>query len=171
MSTHPNSTHPERTEEKAVFAMGCFWKPQAIFDELPGVTATRVGYAGGHAHNPSYEQVCTKTTGHAEIVEITFDPAQISYEALLKMFWENHDPTQVNRQGPDVGDQYRTAIFPQSPAQEEAARAAIAAEDASGRHPAPVATRIERGEVWPAEDYHQHYVRKRSKSPLSRLFG
>lgn len=159
------------TEQKAVFAMGCFWKPQALFDDLPGVTATHVGYAGGSTPNPTYEQVCAKTTGHAEVVEVTFDADQTRFEDLLAVFWESHDPTQVNRQGPDVGDQYRTAIFPQSAEQEAIARAAIAAEDASGRHGGPVATRIEQGQVWPAEDYHQHYVKKRRQGPLGRLFG
>jgi len=144
--------------EKAVFAAGCFWGVEAAFRRLPGVVATRVGYAGGSVAEPSYEAVCTGNTGHAEAVEITFKPEEIAYEALLDRFWTCHDPTQIDRQGPDVGSQYRSAIFFASPAQEKAARAAKAALQAAR----PVATEITPlSAFYEAEDYHQNYFGKR----------
>ncbi len=145
----------------ATFAAGCFWGVEQAFRETGGVIATEVGYTGGHKSEPTYEEVCRKGTGHAEAVRITFDPTVVSYETLLEKFWAIHDPTQVNRQGPDVGDQYRTGIFTHSDEQAAAAKASKAAEDASGRHGRPVATVIEpAGEWWKAEDYHQQYFEK-----------
>ncbi|MEM8773092.1 MAG: peptide-methionine (S)-S-oxide reductase MsrA [Pseudomonadota bacterium] len=150
------------TEETATFAAGCFWGVEQAFREQLGVSSTEVGYIGGHTQNPTYEEVCRKSTGHAEAVRLTFDPAKVSYNDLLSMFWKLHDPTQVNRQGPDVGDQYRTAIFTHSDEQAELAQASKAAESASGRHSRPIATTIEpAGDWWRAEDYHQQYFEKR----------
>lgn len=148
--------------ELATFAAGCFWGVEQAFRETEGVIATEVGYTGGHKNNPTYEEVCRKGTGHAEAVRATFDPAIISYEKLLDVFWTIHDPTQVNRQGPDVGMQYRTAIFTHSDEQAAVAAASRAAEDASGRHARPIATTIEpAGKWWKAEEYHQQYFEKR----------
>ncbi len=147
--------------ETAVFAAGCFWGVEQVFRDTEGVSATEVGYTGGQKDNPTYREVCAKTTGHAEAVKVEFDPATVSYEKLLEIFWASHDPTQVNRQGPDVGDQYRTAIFTLNDAQREAALSSLAAEDASGRHPRPIATKVEPlGPWWKAEEYHQQYFEK-----------
>jgi peptide-methionine (S)-S-oxide reductase len=146
--------------EKATFAAGCFWGVEADFRRTPGVTGTRVGYTGGRTENPSYEEVCSHTTGHAEAVEVTFDPEQVSYEQLLDIFWNAHDPTQLNRQGWDVGDQYRSAIFFHSPEQEEAALRTKAEVQARTR--GNVVTLIEPAPVfYEAEDYHQQYLEKR----------
>ncbi|HTM55144.1 MAG TPA: peptide-methionine (S)-S-oxide reductase MsrA [Pirellulales bacterium] len=148
--------------EKATFAAGCFWGVEAAFRQLKGVKSTRVGYIGGHTTNPTYEQVCTDRTGHAEAVEVEYDPAEISYDELLNAFWENHDPTQLNRQGPDVGSQYRTAIFYHSPQQEAAAIASKQRLSASGKFSHPIATEIvPAGEFYAGEDYHQQYLEKR----------
>jgi peptide-methionine (S)-S-oxide reductase len=147
---------------KAIFAAGCFWGVEATFRQLPGVTSTRVGYTGGQSANPTYKEVCTDRTGHAEAVEVTYDPAQLSYEKLLDVFWENHDPTQVNRQGPDFGTQYRTAIFFTTPEQETAARASKEALEKSHRFSKPIATQIVPAVTfYEAEDYHQQYLEKR----------
>jgi len=147
---------------KAIFAAGCFWGVEATFRQLPGVTSTRVGYTGGQSANPTYKEVCTDRTGHAEAVEVTYDPAQLSYEKLLDVFWENHDPTQVNRQGPDFGTQYRTAIFFTTPEQEAAARASKEALEKSHRFSKPIATQIVPAVTfYEAEDYHQQYLEKR----------
>lgn len=151
--------------KKAYFAAGCFWGVETAFRRASGVDATSVGYMGGHTERPTYEAVCGGTTGHAEAVEVTFDPERVSYERLLEVFWGCHDPTQVNRQGPDVGSQYRTAIFFDGEEQAEAARASLAAQVASW--PRPIATEITpAGDYWLAEDYHQQYFEKRS-----RFFG
>ena len=148
--------------EKASFAAGCFWGVEAAFQQVPGVVSTTVGYAGGHTKNPTYRDVCSGTTGHAETVLVEYDPSRVSYEQLLDVFWENHDPTQLNRQGPDVGEQYRSAIFFHSPAQEAAARAAKERLEGSGRYRRPIVTEITPApEFWPAEDYHQKYLEKR----------
>jgi len=148
--------------EKATFAAGCFWGVEAAFRQLKGVKSTRVGYIGGHMTNPTYEQVCTDRTGHAEAVEVEYDPAEISYEQLLNAFWENHDPTQRNRQGPDVGSQYRTAIFFHSPEQEATAIASKERLAASGKFSRPIATEIvPSGVFYAGEDYHQQYLEKR----------
>ncbi len=147
--------------EKASFAAGCFWGVELAFRQLPGVADTQVGYMGGRTENPTYKDVCYKNTGHAETVEVTFDPARISYDDLLKAFWEMHDPTQVNRQGPDVGDQYRSAIFFHTPEQEKAAIASKEALERSGKHKKPIATQIVKAAVfWRAEEYHQRYLEK-----------
>ena len=147
----------------ALFAAGCFWKPEHKFRQVPGVTDTAVGYSGGQTANPTYEQVCSGETGHAETVRVEFDPAQVGYEQLLEVFWSLHDPTQINCQGPDVGTQYRSAIFTLDPEQQAAAEKSKAEQEASGRHRRPVATEIlPAGDFWPAEDYHQQYIEKRS---------
>ena len=150
----------EKTE-KATFAAGCFWGVEAAFAEIDGVVETAVGYSGGHTENPTYEQVCTGRTGHAEAVEVTFDPAQVSYEHVLEAFWEMHDPTTLNRQGPDVGSQYRSAIFFHTPEQEQAAHASKARVQASGKYRRPIVTEITpASEFYRAEEYHQKYFQK-----------
>jgi peptide-methionine (S)-S-oxide reductase len=146
--------------KKATFAAGCFWGVEAAFRETPGVLATTVGYTGGFTKDPTYEQVCSHTTGHAEAVEVEFDPDQISYDKLLDVFFGIHDPTQLNRQGPDIGDQYRSAIFVHD---DEQAAEATAAKEAHARDFArPIVTEITRATTfYPAEDYHQRYLEKR----------
>ncbi len=145
---------------KATFAAGCFWGVEAEFRATPGVLATRVGYTGGHAADPTYAEVCTNLTGHAEAVEVEFDPKKISYEDLLDVFWRAHDPTTVNRQGPDVGSQYRSAIFVHDAEQERIAEASKRAVQA--RIERPVVTEIAPAStIWPAEEYHQRYLEKR----------
>lgn len=147
--------------EKATFGAGCFWGVESFFREVPGVADAVCGYAGGTVPNPTYRQVCSDRTGHAEVVEVTFDPAQVGYDRLLDVFFANHDPTQLNRQGPDVGTQYRSVIFFHSPEQERAARAKKAALDASGRFKRPIVTAIEPAPAfWRAEEYHQRYFEK-----------
>jgi len=148
--------------EKATFAAGCFWGVEATFRQLPGVISTRVGYTGGKLANPTYEDVCTDRTGHAEAVEVDYDPAKVSYEQLLNVFWENHDPTTLNRQGPDWGSQYRSAIFFHSPAQQAVAQASKEALDKSGKYRNKVVTEIVPATTfYEAEDYHQQYLEKR----------
>ncbi|MGI5819129.1 MAG: peptide-methionine (S)-S-oxide reductase MsrA [Armatimonadota bacterium] len=148
--------------ETATFGAGCFWGVEERFRNIVGVTDTEVGYAGGHTENPTYEQVCSHGTGHAEVVQVQFDPEQVSYEDLLREFFEMHDPTQVNRQGPDVGDQYRSVIFYHTDDQRQAAEAMKAELEASGKYARPIATQIEPAPTfWPAEDYHQEYFAKR----------
>jgi len=156
--------------ERALFGAGCFWGVEAVFAAIPGVTRAISGYCGGAMQNPGYEDVCTGTTNHAEVVEVTFDPAQVSYEELLEKFWSCHNPTQVNRQGPDIGTQYRSVIFTTSTAQNASARAARDALDKSGRFEAPIATEIEEAATfWPAEEYHQRYFEKRGITPSCQL--
>jgi peptide-methionine (S)-S-oxide reductase len=148
--------------EKATFGAGCFWGVEAAFREIPGVVSTQVGYAGGRKEHPTYQEVCSDTTGHAEVVEVTFDPAQVSYDELLSVFWKCHDPTQFNRQGPDFGSQYRSAIFFHTPEQEHSALASREKEDLSGRHRRQVVTEITPASTfWRAEEYHQQYLGKR----------
>jgi peptide-methionine (S)-S-oxide reductase len=143
-------------QETATFAGGCFWCTEAVFDDLIGVESVESGYIGGHVPNPTYKQVCGGDTGHAEAIRVVFDPAVIGYGDLLDVFFATHDPTQLNRQGNDVGPQYRSAIFPNSPEQEGEAKAAIARAQADW--PAPIVTTIEPDSPWyPAEDYHQEY--------------
>lgn len=149
--------------ETAVFGAGCFWGVEEAFRTLPGVLKTEVGYSGGHTTDPTYRDVCSHTTGHAEVVRIEFDPGIVSYDQLLDVFWEEHDPTQVNRQGPDVGDQYRSVIFFQSPEQERAARASL--ERRQREHRRPIATQIvPAATFYPAEEYHQQYLAKRGQA-------
>jgi peptide-methionine (S)-S-oxide reductase len=148
--------------QKATFGAGCFWGIEVAFRKVPGVVDTAVGYAGGHTNQPTYYDVCSDTTGHAEVVQVEFDPAKVSYEQLLDVFWKIHDPTQVNRQGPDTGTQYRTVIFYHSPEQETAARASRDALEKSGKFRRKIATEIvPAGEFWRAEEYHQRYLEKR----------
>ena len=150
---------------KATFAAGCFWGPQLRFDQIPGVTGTAVGFEGGNFEQPSYRDVCTDATGHAEVVEIDYDPAKVSYQQLLDRFFEMHDPTQLNRQGPDWGAQYRSAIFFHSPEQEKAAKETIAKLSAEERFPKPIVTEVIPAQTfWRAEDYHQHYLEKRGQT-------
>lgn len=147
---------------KAIFAAGCFWGVEATFRQIPGVLSTRVGYIGGNTVNPTYKDVCTDGTGHAEAVEVEYDPTRVSYNELLNVFWENHDPTQLNRQGPDWGTQYRSAIFYTTPEQEKEAKASKEAREKSGAYRKPVVTQIvPEVTFYPAEDYHQQYLEKR----------
>src|SRR5213076_32123 len=151
--------------EKATFGAGCFWGVEETFRNLKGVLSTAVGYAGGTKENPTYEDVCTDKTGHAEVVEVEFDPSQINFDELLDVFWSNHNPTTLNRQGADVGMQYRSVIFYHSPEQKSAAEASRKNVDASGRFGRQVVTQIEPApKFWPAEEYHQRYLQKRGKS-------
>jgi peptide-methionine (S)-S-oxide reductase len=151
--------------EKATFGAGCFWGVEETFRNLKGVLSTAVGYAGGTKENPTYEDVCTDKTGHAEVVEVEFDPSQITYNELLDVFWSNHNPTTMNRQGPDVGTQYRSVIFYHSPVQKSTAEASRQKIDTSGRFRRPVVTQIEPAPTfWRAEEYHQRYLQKRGKS-------
>jgi peptide-methionine (S)-S-oxide reductase len=150
-------------EKKATFAAGCFWGVEAAFRQVDGVTGTRVGYIGGHVDSPTYEQVCSHTTGHAEAVEATYDDEVVSYEQLLDVFWAKHDPTQKNRQGWDIGDNYRTEIFVHDDEQREAADASKRREQ--GRYRKEIATQITPApSFWEAEDYHQQYLEKRGRS-------
>jgi peptide-methionine (S)-S-oxide reductase len=146
----------------AYFAAGCFWGVQQRFSKLPGVTNTTVGYMGGTTDAPDYRSVCTGQTGHAEVVEVEYDQAQVDFTTLISCFFEWHDPTQVNRQGPDIGTQYRSAIFPQNKEQRIEAENKIDQLNQSGYYSQPIATTIETADTfWPAEDYHQHYLDKR----------
>ncbi len=156
--------------EKATFGAGCFWHVEEVFRQTPGVVSTQVGYMGGTKENPSYEEVCSHTTGHAEVVEVTFDPALISYDELLRIFWECHDPTQLNRQGPDVRSNYRSVIFCHSPEQAAKARASLKREEMSGRYHRPIVTRIDPAATfWRAEEYHQQYVTKHGEASCSLI--
>lgn len=147
--------------EKALFGAGCFWGVEDFFLQVPGVHEAVSGYAGGTLDNPGYRQVCSGATGHAEVVEVTFDPARVSYARLVDLFFLMHDPTQWNRQGPDVGSQYRSVIFTHGPAQAETARLRLEAASASGRWKKPIVTRIEPAPAfWRAEEYHQRYIRR-----------
>ena len=148
--------------ETATFAAGCFWGIEVAFARIPGVTETAVGYSNGKTDNPTYQDVCTDETGHAEVVQVKFDPAKVTYDQLLDAFWQMHDPTQVNRQGPDTGTQYRSAIFFHSAGQEAAAKKSKAALDASGKLKRKIATEIApAGKFYRAEEYHQKYLEKR----------
>ena len=151
--------------DKALFGAGCFWGVEHFFREVPGVIDAVSGYAGGNVDNPSYKQVCTDRTGHAEVVEVTFDPALVSYGTLVDLFFKMHDPTQLNRQGPDVGTQYRSVIFTNSHEQERIAKEELAKAQASGRYRRPIVTTIEPVRpFWRAEEYHQRYFEKHGGS-------
>ncbi len=146
----------------ATFGAGCFWGVEVAFGEIAGVTRTVVGYAGGHLPNPTYQQVCRGDTGHTEVVQVTFDPAKVTYDALLEAFWTCHDPTHVRRQGPDIGYQYRSVIFCDNPVQMEMAAASKHRLEKSGRHALPISTAIELSRnFYRAEEYHQQYLAKR----------
>ena len=155
------------SDEKAIFGGGCFWCLEAIFQTRPGVKSVKSGYAGGQTANPTYEEVCTGRTGHAEVVEITFDPSAITYEALLDLFWDAHDPTTLNRQGADSGTQYRSIIIAQNPAQLAAAKKSRSA--VAGRFRSPVVTEIVEGApFYPAEAKHQDFYRRNPDNPYNR---
>jgi peptide-methionine (S)-S-oxide reductase len=159
-TVNPASTEAAGATEKATFAAGCFWGVEAAFRRVIGVRATTVGYLGGTMPDPTYRDVCTGKTGHAEVVEVEFDPARVTYDKLLSVFWQIHDPTTLNRQGPDVGTQYRSAIFFHTPEQEAAAQASKAALQA--RSSRPIVTEITpASQFYPAEEYHQRYLEKR----------
>ena len=150
-------------EKKATFGAGCFWGVEAAFRQIEGVTGTRVGYSGGTLDRPTYEDVCSHRTGHAEVVEVTYDPDQVSYDDLLEVFWHKHDPTQLNRQGWDIGDNYRSVIFFHDEEQQEAAARSKAREQANWSK--PIVTQLEPAQTfWEAEDYHQQYLEKRGRS-------
>ena len=156
------------TTETVTFGAGCFWGVEYVFERVPGVVSTEVGYAGGHTENPTYRDVCSHGTGHAEVLRVGFDPAIVSLEQLLGVFWAMHDPTQVNRQGPDVGDQYRSAIFTHSPEQQAAAEASR--QRAQERFKKPIATEIRPiTTFYPAEDYHQAYYEKNGHEPYCHV--
>jgi peptide-methionine (S)-S-oxide reductase len=154
--------------ETATFGAGCFWGVEYVYERVPGVVETEVGYAGGHTENPTYRDVCSHGTGHAEVLRVRFDPAVVSFEQLLEVFWAMHDPTQVNRQGPDVGDQYRSAIFTHADEQRKLAEASR--EAAQARFDRPIATEITpAGPFYPAEDYHQRYYDKNGHTPYCHV--
>jgi peptide-methionine (S)-S-oxide reductase len=162
MTPKPRKTKKKPPTETATFAAGCFWGVEELFRAIPGVVDTMVGYTGGTTVNPSYEQVCTDATGHAEAVQIVFNPAIISYEKLLDLFWSNHNPTTKNKQGPDVGSQYRSVIFYESDAQKKVAEQSKAALEKSGIWKDPIVTEIVPAQhFYGAEDYHQQYLAKR----------
>jgi peptide-methionine (S)-S-oxide reductase len=170
MPTDPSPAVPPTpaTSERATLANGCFWCTEAVLERLPGVLDVTSGYMGGASERPTYEQVCTGTTGHAECVDITFDPSQIRYEALLEWFFKSHDPTTLNRQGADEGTQYRSAIFFHTPAQQAAAKAAIAAAQPGFRD--PIVTEVTAASrFWPAETYHQDFFRNNPQQRYCRL--
>lgn len=158
----------EEEKEKidtGTFAAGCFWGVEAAFSKVGGVISTAVGYAGGHLRNPTYEEVCSGSTGHAEAVQVRFDPSQVSYEQLLEVFWEIHDPTSLDRQGPDVGTQYRSVIFCHNERQRAAAVASMEKLGESGKHKRPIVTEIRpAAEFFRAEEYHQRYLEKRAST-------
>ncbi len=164
------SPMPSAPTEKATLAGGCFWCIEAVFERIPGVRRATSGYTGGQTPNPTYRQVCSGNTGHAEAVEIEFDPANISFGQLLDIFWQAHDPTQLNRQGNDVGTQYRSAIFYHSEAQKQAAESAIQALNASGQYKKPIVTQVAPATTfYTAEDYHQGYFDQNRNQPYCRF--
>ncbi|HUQ46757.1 MAG TPA: peptide-methionine (S)-S-oxide reductase MsrA [Gemmatimonadaceae bacterium] len=162
--TSTNGT-TSQTQAKATFGAGCFWGVEAAYRQIPGVLSTSVGYLGGTLENPTYRDVCTGRTGHAEVVQVTYDPSRVTYDDLLTVFWENHDPTTLNRQGPDVGTQYRSAIFYHDEAQQKAAESSKEERARSGRYRKQIVTEITPATAYyEAEDYHQQYLEKRGLS-------
>ncbi|MFW9782026.1 MAG: peptide-methionine (S)-S-oxide reductase MsrA [Candidatus Heimdallarchaeota archaeon] len=156
--------------QKAIFAAGCFWGVEANFRKVEGVISTRVGYTGGHFTEPTYRDVCSHKTGHAEAIEITFDASKVSYDELLDVFWTTHDPTTLNRQGPDIGTQYRSAIFYINSEQKKKAMDSKNKLEASKRFKRPIVTQIvPASEFWEAEEYHQQYVEKRNNQYMTHL--
>ena len=154
----------------ATFAGGCFWGTEYVFGQVPGVKSTAVGFMGGRVDNPTYKQICYTDTNHAEVVQLRYDPEQISYEKLVKVFFKTHDPTTLNRQGPDVGTQYRSAIFYHDEQQKQIAEKAKAAFDTSGEFRKPIVTEVtEAKEFWEAEDYHQDYFKKNPNHPACHI--
>ncbi|MEO5904782.1 MAG: peptide-methionine (S)-S-oxide reductase MsrA [Gemmatimonadaceae bacterium] len=163
--TDSNGTTAVTDKAKATFGAGCFWGVEAAYRQIPGVLSTSVGYLGGALTNPTYHDVCTGRTGHAEVVQVTYDPARVTYDDLLTVFWENHDPTTLNRQGPDVGTQYRSAIFYHDEAQKAAAISSKDEREKAGRFRRPIVTEITAAsDYFEAEDYHQQYLEKRGLS-------
>lgn len=170
MDKRPDTTKPAYPLEVATLAGGCFWCLEAVFDELRGVTDVVSGYSGGAAPNPSYRQVCTGTTGHAEVVQVTFDPHQVTYREILQVFFTIHDPTTLNRQGADVGTQYRSAIFYHSPEQKVTAEAVMAELGAAGLWKDPIVTELRPfSDFYPAEDYHQEYFENNPNQPYCQF--
>ena len=159
-------TMTSNTTETAIFGGGCFWCVEAVFEQVPGVTKVVSGYTGGRTRNPSYEDICRGDTGHAEAIQITFDPSIITYAKLLDVFWDAHDPTQLNRQGNDVGEQYRSVIYYHGKEQRDAAKASRDALAASGKYKKPIVTLLQPAETfYPAEDYHQGYYQSNKEQP------
>ena len=162
------TTHPKL--EKATFGAGCFWGVEYQYAKIPGVLSAESGYAGGKTLNPTYEEICAKGTGHAEVIEVTFDPAKVSYRTLVEYFFKMHDPTQVNRQGPDIGDQYRSVIFTHSDEQKKVADDVKIGLTLAKAFSRPIATQIESApKFWRAEEYHQKYYQLRGKKPYCHL--
>ncbi len=156
------------TTEQATFGAGCFWGVEYVYRRVPGVIDAEVGYSGGHTLNPTYQEVCSHATGHAEVTRVTFDPDRVTYDQLLEVFWAMHDPTQVNRQGPDIGDQYRSVVFTHTEEQQRAAEASK--ERAQASFDRPIATQIlPAPPFYPAEDYHQAYYEKNGKTPYCHV--
>ncbi len=165
-----SATNVTQTIQTAMFGAGCFWCTEAVFQRVPGVKRVTPGYAGGHTRNPTYEAVCTGETGHAEVIRVEYDPAEVTYERLLQVFWSAHDPTTLNRQGADVGTQYRSVIFTFTPQQRAAADASKAALERSGTYTRPVVTEIvPSSEFYAAEDYHKDYFNANRSAPYCRF--
>ncbi|MEI6914795.1 MAG: peptide-methionine (S)-S-oxide reductase MsrA [Armatimonadota bacterium] len=155
--------------EIATFGAGCFWGVEATFRSVPGVKETAVGYSGGRTTNPTYQDVCSHATGHAEVVRVTYNPAEVSYRQLLDTFWASHDPTLINRQGPDIGDNYRSVIYYHTDQQKQEAEGSKSSLDSSAKYSRPIATQIESAvEFWQAEEYHQQYLEKRRMASCHR---
>jgi peptide-methionine (S)-S-oxide reductase len=167
--TKPSAMTPPKLE-KATFGAGCFWGVEYQYAKIPGVISAESGYAGGKTENPTYEEICAKGTGHAEVIEVTFDPAKVSYRTLVEYFFKMHDPTQVNRQGPDIGDQYRSVIFTHSPEQQKTAEDVKIGLTLAKAFSRPIATQIDKApKFWRAEEYHQKYYQLRKKKPYCHL--
>jgi peptide-methionine (S)-S-oxide reductase len=167
--TKPSAMTPPKLE-KATFGAGCFWGVEYQYAKIPGVISAESGYAGGKTENPTYEDICAKGTGHAEVIEVTFDPAKVTYRTLVEYFFKMHDPTQVDRQGPDIGDQYRSVIFTHSPEQQKTAEDVKIGLTLAKAFSRPIATQIDKApKFWRAEEYHQKYYQLRKKKPYCHL--